>query len=253
MDSPLADGWPVISASAIPWKPGNPVPREMTRDDMDKVRDQFVAAAQMANRAGADMIEMHAAHGYLLASFISPITNHRSDDYGGPLENRLRYPLEVFAAMRAVWPEDKPMSVRISANDWIDGGVTPDEAVEIARAFHVAGADIIDVSSGQTNPASSPVYGRMFQTPFSDRIRNEAHIPTMAVGNISDYDQVNGILMAGRADLVCLARRHLTNPFWTLHAAVEQGDRATPWPAPYLGGRDQMARLLEREQEAIRV
>ena len=253
MDSPLADGWPVISASAIPWKPGNPVPREMTRDDMDKVRDQFVAAAQMADRAGADMIEMHAAHGYLLASFISPITNHRSDDYGGPLENRLRYPLEVFAAMRAVWPEDKPMSVRISANDWIDGGVTPDEAVEIARAFHVAGADIIDVSSGQTDPASSPVYGRMFQTPFSDRIRNEAHIPTMAVGNISDYDQVNGILMAGRADLVCLARRHLTDPFWTLHAAVEQGDRATPWPAPYLGGRDQMARLLEREQEAIRV
>ncbi|AUH32105.1 bifunctional salicylyl-CoA 5-hydroxylase/oxidoreductase [Paracoccus tegillarcae] len=255
MDAPLDQGWPVMSASAIAWQPGNPVPQEMTRADMDRVRDQFTASSQMAERAGADMVELHAAHGYLIASFISPVTNRRGDDYGGPLENRLRYPLEVFAAMRAVWPEAKPMSVRISAHDWIDGGVTPDEAVAIAQAFHAAGADIIDVSSGQTDPASSPIYGRMFQTPFSDRIRNEEHIPTMAVGNVTDYDQVNGMLMAGRADLVCLARRHLADPYWTLHAAVEQGDTGTEWPAPYLGGRDQMARLLEREQEqeAIRV
>ncbi len=253
-DAPLAAGnWPTIAASAIPYRAANAAPKAMDRADMDTVIAQFVASTEMAHRAGADMVEMHAAHGYLLATFISPITNTRSDAYGGSLENRLRYPLEVFTAMRAAWPADKPMSVRISAHDWIDGGVTPAEAVDVARAFHAAGADIIDVSSGQTDPAEKPIYGRMFQTPFSDRIRNEAGIPTMTVGNISDWDQVNGILMAGRADLVCLARMHLADPYWTLHAAVEQGDSGTDWPAPYRGGRDLMMRLRERQEAAIRV
>ena len=254
MDKPLEAGnWPTIAASAIPYRPENATPRAMDRADMDKVKAQFVAATEMANRAGADMIEMHAAHGYLLATFISPITNHRTDDYGGALENRMRYPLEVLKAMRAAFPATKPMSVRISAHDWIDGGVTPSEAVEVARMFHAAGADIIDVSSGQTDPAEQPIYGRMFQTPFSDRIRHEAGIPTMTVGNISDSDQVNGILMAGRADLVCLARMHLADPYWTLHAAVAQGDMATEWPVPYKGGRDLMFRLRERQEAQIRV
>jgi anthraniloyl-CoA monooxygenase len=199
------------------------------------------------------MIELHAAHGYLISSFISPVSNRRRDDYGGSLDNRMRYPLEVFAAMRAAWPEDKPMSVRISANDWVGiEGVTPEDAVEIARSFHEAGADIIDVSAGQTSIYAKPVYGRMFQTPFSDRIRNEADIATMAVGNIYETDHVNSILMAGRADLVCLARPHLADPYWTLHAAVALGDRQTQWPLPYLAGRDQAFRLAERAQEAIR-
>jgi anthraniloyl-CoA monooxygenase len=254
IDAPLASGnWQTLAPSAIAYKPANAVPKAMDRADMDAVKAQFVASVQMADRAGADMIEMHAAHGYLLAEFISPVTNKRTDDYGGSLENRMRYPLEVFAAMRAVWPQAKPMSVRVSAHDWIDGGVTPEEAVEIARMFRAAEADIIDVSSGQTDPAEKPIYGRMFQTPFSDRIRNEAGIPTMAVGNISDWDQVNGILMAGRADLVCLARMHLADPYWTLHSAVEQGDQASVWPVPYKGGRDLMFRLRERQEAQIRV
>lgn len=254
IDAPLPKAnWPTVAASAIAYRPANGVPRAMDRADMDRVKADFVAATRMADRAGADMIEMHAAHGYLLATFISPVTNRRTDTYGGSLENRLRYPLEVFAAMRAAWPADKPMSVRISAHDWIPEGVNPTEAVEIARTFRAAGADIIDVSSGQTDPAEKPVYGRMFQTPFSDRIRNEAGIPTMTVGNISDYDQVNGILMAGRADLVCLARMHLADPFWTLHAAVAQGDTASDWPAPYKGGRDLLFRLRERQEAQIRV
>ena len=253
IDAPLPQGnWPTIAAAAIPYKPANAAPRAMTRADMDEVTAQFVAATEMAARAGVDMIEMHAAHGYLLATFISPITNKRVDEYGGSLENRMRYPLEVFAAMRAAWPQDKPMSVRISAHDWIEGGVTPDEAVQVAAMFHAAGADIIDVSSGQTDPAEKPIYGRMFQTPFSDRIRNETGIRTMTVGNISDYDQVNGILMAGRADLVCLARMHLADPFWTLHAAVAQGDTEADWPAPYKGGRDLLFRLRERQEAQIR-
>jgi anthraniloyl-CoA monooxygenase len=253
-DAPLQAGnWPLMSASAIPWSAGNAVPKAMTRADMDLVRDQFVAATQMAERAGFDMIELHAAHGYLISSFISPLSNIRSDDYGGSLENRLRWPLEVFRAMRAVWPADRPMAVRISASDWVgDEGVTPDEAVEIARAFAAAGADIIDVSAGQTSTDAKPVYGRMFQTPFSDRIRNEAGLATMAVGNITEADQVNGILLAGRADLVALARPHLADPYWTLHAAVQAGDAQVFWPDPYLNGRDQALRLQARAQEVIR-
>ncbi|MEZ5779765.1 MAG: bifunctional salicylyl-CoA 5-hydroxylase/oxidoreductase [Paracoccaceae bacterium] len=253
-DAPLKAGnWPLISASAVPWSPANAVPKAMDRADMDIVTGEFVAAAKMAARAGFDMIELHAAHGYLISSFISPVSNTRTDDYGGSLENRLRYPLEVFTAMRAVWPEAKPMSVRISANDWIGAdGVTPEEAVEIAKAFHKAGADIIDVSAGQTSTEAQPIYGRMFQTPFSDRIRNESGIATMAVGNIYETDHVNSILMAGRADLVCLARPHLADPYWMLHAAVALGDSHVQWPLPYLPGRDQAYRLAERAQEAIR-
>ncbi|MGH1415082.1 MAG: bifunctional salicylyl-CoA 5-hydroxylase/oxidoreductase [Pelagimonas sp.] len=251
MDVPLETGnWPLLNASAIPWSDGNAMPKAMTRADMDLVRDQFVAAAQMADRAGFDMIELHAAHGYLISSFITPVSNTRTDDYGGSLDNRLRFPLEVFEAMRAVWPVEKPMSVRISANDWLgDGGVTPQEAVRIAQAFQTAGADIIDVSAGQTSTEAQPVYGRMFQTPFSDRIRNEAGIKTMAVGNIYEADHVNSILMAGRADLVCLGRPHLADPYWTLHAATDLGDRREIWPQPYEAGRDQAWRLADKETE----
>ncbi|RMA43063.1 bifunctional salicylyl-CoA 5-hydroxylase/oxidoreductase [Rhodophyticola porphyridii] len=254
MDTPLATGnWDLISASAIPWSGGNATPRAMTREEMDQVRDQFVAATRMAERAGFDMIELHAAHGYLISSFISPVSNAREDAYGGSLENRLRYPLEVFAAMRAVWPAPRPMSVRISANDWVgEDGVTPGDAVEVARAFKAAGADIIDVSAGQTTPEARPVYGRMFQTPFSDRIRNEAGISTMAVGNIYEADHANSILMAGRADLVALGRPHLADPYWTFHEAARIGDRHAIWPLPYEAGRDQAWRLADREAEAIR-
>ncbi len=248
MDAPLPEGnWPLLSASPIPWSDRNEKPKEMSREDMDMVRDQFVASTEMAQRAGFDMVEMHAAHGYLLSSFISPVSNNRTDEYGGSLENRMRYPLEVFRAMRAAWPEDKPMSVRISANDWVqDAGIEPDEAVEIARMFYEAGVDIVDVSAGQTSIEAKPVYGRMFQTPFSDRIRNDLNKPTMAVGNIYEPDHVNSILMAGRADLVCLARPHLADPYWTLHAAAALGDSDERWPDPYLPGRDQMQRLAER-------
>jgi anthraniloyl-CoA monooxygenase len=254
MDAPLASGnWPLLSASDIPWSPRNAVPKAMDRADMDRVREEFVAATEMAARAGFDMVELHAAHGYLISSFISPVSNRRDDDYGGSLENRMRYPLEVFAAMRAVWPKEKPMSVRISANDWVGrDGVTPTEAVEIARMFAAHGADVIDVSAGQTSTDARPVYGRMFQTPFSDRIRNEAGIATMAVGNITEEDHANSILLAGRADLVCLARPHLADPYWTLHAAVRQGDQTTAWPLPYEAGRDQARRLADRSQEVIR-
>ena len=254
IDEPLLEGnWPLMSASAVPWSAASQVPREMDRADMDAVTAQFVASVNMAERAGFDMIELHAAHGYLISSFISPMSNRRVDEYGGSLENRMRYPLEVFAAMRRAWPSQRPMSVRISANDWVaDLGVTPDDAVEIARMFVGGGADIIDVSAGQTSTDARPVYGRMFQTPFSDRIRNEAAVATMAVGNVYEHDHVNGILMAGRADLVCLARPHLADPYWTLHAAVDLGDHDTHWPSPYLPGGEQAVRLAERAQEAIR-
>ena len=251
MDAPLPDGnWPLISASAVPWSVNNDMPRAMTRTQMDEVKDQFVAAAEMAHRAGFDMIELHAAHGYLISSFISPVSNLRDDAYGGSLANRMRYPLEVFSAMRSAWPEAKPMSVRISAHDWVgDLGITPDDAVQIARMFDAAGADIIDVSAGQTSAEAQPVYGRMFQTPFSDRIRNESGIRTMAVGNIYEADHVNSILMAGRADLVCVARAHLADPYWTLHQAAAIGDRQAAWPKPYEAGRDQLWRLADRAAE----
>ncbi|WP_417838478.1 bifunctional salicylyl-CoA 5-hydroxylase/oxidoreductase [Tritonibacter scottomollicae] len=255
MDAPLPDGnWDTVSASAIPWSGQNATPREITRAEMDEVRDQFVSAAEMADRAGFDMIELHAAHGYLISSFLSPVSNQRGDAYGGSLENRLRYPLEVFAAMRAVWPDGKPMSVRISANDWVgEDGVTPDDAVQIARAFWEAGADLIDVSAGQTTTDAKPVYGRMFQTPFSDQIRNEAGICTMAVGNIFEADHANSILMAGRADLVAVGRPHLADPYWTLREGTKIGDRTAPdWPLPYQPGRDQSWRLADKEAESLR-
>lgn len=253
MDAPLKSGnWDLMSASAIAWSDGNATPRAMTRADMDAVRDQFVSSVQMADRAGFDMIELHAAHGYLISSFLSPASNMRDDMYGGSLENRLCYPIEVFTAMRAAWPKGKPMSVRISATDWLgDKGVTPDEAVQIARAFESAGADIIDVSAGQTSSQAKPVYGRMFQTPFSDRIRNEAGIKTMAVGNIFEADHVNSILMAGRADLVCLARPHLADPYWVLHAGTALGDRQEVWPKPYEAGRDQAWRLADKTVDGM--
>lgn len=251
MDMPLTSGnWPLLSASAIAWSDDNAVPKAMDREDMNAVKAAFVASSEMADRAGFDMIELHAAHGYLISSFISPLSNARSDEYGGSLENRMRYPLEVFAAMREVWPVAKPMSVRISANDWAgDDGIAPEDAVKIAAMFEAAGADIIDVSAGQTSTQAQPVYGRMFQTPFSDRIRNEKGIKTMAVGNIFEADHVNSILMAGRADLVCLARPHLNDPYWTLHAATGIGDRSEVWPKPYEAGRDQAWRLADRDAE----
>ena len=250
MDQPLSkNNWELLSASAIAWSDSNDTPREMTRDDMDVVKQQFVDAVARAERAGFDMIELHAAHGYLISSFISPLSNTRTDEYGGSLENRMRYPLEVFEAMRLAWPESKPMSVRISATDWAENGITPEEAVDIAKRFDAAGSDIIDVSAGQTSIEAQPVYGRMFQTPFSDRIRNEAGLSTMAVGNIFEPDHVNSILMAGRADLVCLARPHLANPYWTLHAATQLGDRHESWPLPYDAGKEQAWRLADREAE----
>lgn len=251
MDQPLvSDNWPLLSASAIPWSDDNETPKAMDRADMDAVKADFVSATEMAARAGFDMIELHAAHGYLISSFISPLSNVRDDEYGGRLENRMRYPLEVFAAMRESWPTSKPMAVRISANDWAgEDGVTPTEAVKIAAIFETAGADIIDVSAGQTSTVGKPVYGRMFQTPFSDRIRNEACIKTMAVGNIYEADHVNSILMAGRADLVCIARAHLADPYWTLRTATTLGDRHETWPLPYEAGRDQAWRNADRDTE----
>jgi anthraniloyl-CoA monooxygenase len=252
MDAPLAQGnWPIMGPSAVAWSPSNQVPREMTRADMDIVRDAFVIAAEMADRAGFDMLELHYAHGYLMSAFITPLTNHRTDAYGGNIENRMRFPLEVYAAVRAAWPAGKPISVRISANDWVGAdGVTPEDAVAIARMLQAAGVDIIDVSAGQTSQAARPVYGRMFQTPFSDRIRNETGIATMAVGNIYEPDHVNSILMAGRADLCCLARPHLADPYWTLHAAAQLGYTGATWPKPYLAGRDQLHRLAVRTDPA---
>jgi anthraniloyl-CoA monooxygenase len=255
-DAPLQDGnWPVMSASDIAWSERNQRPKAMDRADMNMVREQFVAAAEMAERAGFDMLELHCAHGYLLSSFITPLTNNRSDEYGGTLENRMRYPLEIIRAVRAVWPTGKPISVRISANDWVgDRGIQPQDAVEIARMLQAAGVDICDVSAGQTSTRARPIYGRMFQTPFSDRIRNETGMATMAVGNIYEPDHVNSILMAGRADLVCLARPHLADPYWALHAAAALGERDQTWPAPYYAGRDQLYRLAARgETTTVRV
>src|SRR4051794_2943021 len=237
-DEPLDEGnWPLIAPSPLPYVEGvNQVPREMTRADMDAVRDDFVAAAKRADDAGFDLLEVHMAHGYLLSSFLSPLTNVRTDEYGGSFSKRARYPLEVFAACRAVWPEDKPMSVRISAHDWYDGGFTDDDAVALARMLRDAGCDIVDVSSGQVWPDQQPAYGRSFQTPFADRIRHEAGIPAIAVGAISSHDDVNTIVLSGRADLCALARPHLYDPQWTLHAAADQG-YAVDWIPQYRSGR----------------
>ncbi len=233
MDEPLDESaWPIIAASPIPYFPYSQIPKEMDRADMDNVRDDFVRAAEMGEAAGFDILEIHFAHGYLLASFISPLTNKRKDEYGGPLENRMRFPLEVFDTVRRIWPAHKPISVRISAVDWAPGGMESADAVEVAKLLKAHGCDIVDVSAGQTVPDAKPVYGRQFQTPFADRIRQEVGIPTMAVGNISSYMDVNSILAAGRADLCVLARAHLWDPYWTRHAAYELG-YALPWPNPY--------------------
>jgi anthraniloyl-CoA monooxygenase len=234
IDLPLTEGnWPIVSASPLPYFPGkSQVPAALDRRGLDLVRDQFVAATERAERAGFDLLEVHMAHGYLLASFLSPLTNQRTDEYGGSLDNRLRWPLEVLRAVRATWPGHKPISVRISATDWHPGGVTPVEAVHIAAALAAEGADIIDVSSGQTVPEGKPTYGRLYQTPLADRIRNEAKVPVMTVGNVSSWADVNAILAAERADLVLLARGHLYDPYWTRHAAFEQG-YAVPWPPQY--------------------
>jgi anthraniloyl-CoA monooxygenase len=232
-DEPLPEGnWPLIAPSPIPYQPHSQVPREMTRADMDQVADDFVRATGMADAAGFDLLELHLAHGYLLASFISPLTNRRTDEYGGSLANRMRYPLEIVSRVRAAWPAAKPLSVRISAVDWAPGGVEAHDSVEVARMAVAAGADIVDVSAGQTVPDAKPVYGRQFQTPFSDRIRHEARVPTMTVGNISSPADVNTILAAGRADLVVLARAHLWDPYWTRHAAADLGYKL-PWPPMY--------------------
>ena len=250
MDRPLEEGgWDVISASPLPYFPDSQVPREMDRAAMDAVKAEFVASAERGEMCGFDMLELHCAHGYLLASFISPLTNERTDAYGGSLANRLRYPLEIFEALRAVWPAHKPMSVRISATDWADGGITGDDAVEIARAFAEAGVDLVDVSTGQTVCDSRPVYGRMFQTPFSDQVRNEARVATMCVGNITTADQVNTILAAGRADLVALGRPHLIDPAFTLKAAAWYRADGVFCPPQYLPGKEQIFRNSERERQ----
>jgi anthraniloyl-CoA monooxygenase len=250
IDEPLPEGaWPIVSASPIPYFPHSAVPREMTRDDMDEVIADFVAATKRADRAGFDMLEMHAAHGYLLASYISPLTNRRSDEYGGSLENRMRFPLEVFRAMRAAWPDWKPMSVRISATDWADGGLSGDDGVEVARLFAEQGCDLIDVSTGQTVADSAPIFGRMFQTPFSDQIRNEAGLATMCVGAITTADQVNTIVAAGRADLVALARPHLVDPYFSMKAAAWYDAPAIHCPPQYLAGKEQLFRNAARDRE----
>jgi anthraniloyl-CoA monooxygenase len=238
IDQPLPQGnWPIIAASAIPYYPHSQVPKAMDRADMDAVKAQYVQAARRALDAGFDMLEIHMAHGYLLASFISPLTNRRDDEYGGSLEARMRYPLEIFDAVRQAWPDERPMSVRISATDWAPGGMTGDDAVEVARMLAEHGCDLIDVSTGQTVADAEPNYGRMYQTPFADRIRHEVGISTMAVGAILGWDHVNTIVVSGRADLCAMARPHLFDPYLTLHAAAEQGFDEANWPSQYLSAK----------------
>ncbi|MBB4258689.1 MULTISPECIES: bifunctional salicylyl-CoA 5-hydroxylase/oxidoreductase [unclassified Bradyrhizobium] len=252
MDRPLDEGgWDVFSASPLPYFPDSQVPRELDRAGMNAVRDSFVAAAERGERCGFDMLELHCAHGYLLASFISPLTNTRTDEYGGSLDSRLRFPREIFEALRAVWPSHKPMSVRISATDWADGGITGDDAVAVARAFAEAGVDLVDVSTGQTVRDAQPIYGRMFQTPFSDQVRNEARVATMCVGNITTADQANTILAAGRADLVALGRPHLVDPFFTMRAAAWYGAESAFCPPQYLPGKDQIFRNSVRDRQDL--
>jgi len=259
-DYPLPSGnWPLVAASAEQYLRGvSQTARAATRDDLARIKADFVAAARRATEAGFDWLELHCAHGYLLSSFISPLTNRRHDEYGGEhgdgqqgkLAGRCRYPLEVFAAIREVWPKDKPISVRISAHDWMEGGITPDDAVVIGRLFKAAGADMIDCSSGQVLPDARPVYGRMYQTPFADRIRNEAGIATIAVGAIFEADHANGIIAAGRADLCAIARPHLANPAWTLTEAAKLGYGEIEWPRQYRTAKVQLERNLQREKEA---
>ncbi|MEU6418967.1 bifunctional salicylyl-CoA 5-hydroxylase/oxidoreductase [Streptomyces spiralis] len=239
MDEPLPEGnWPLVAASPLPYRPDSQVPRELSRAQLTDIREQFASAAGRAARAGFDLLELHCAHGYLLSGFLSPLTNHRTDAYGGSLEGRLRFPLEVFDAVRAVWPEERPMTVRISATDWAEGGTTAEDAVAIARAFAAHGADAVDVSTGQVVAEERPEYGRSYQTPFADRIRQEAGVPVVAVGAISSWDDVNSLILAGRTDLCALARPHLYDPHWTLHAAAEQDYQGpgVAWPAPYRAG-----------------
>ena len=253
IDKPVeTDSWPLISASPEQYLAGvSQTSREMTRDDMDRVKQDFIDSTKAAEVAGFDWLELHAAHGYLLSSFISPITNRRSDEYGGSLENRMKYPLEIFTAVREVWPVGKPISVRISAHDWTEGGITPQDAVEIAKAFKAAGADLIDCSSGQVTKKEKPVFGRMFQTPFADQIRNEAGIATIAVGAIFEADNVNTIIAAGRADLCAVARMHLVNPAWTLLEAAKIGYKNVTWPKQYISAKVQIERNIEREKQMV--
>ncbi|MFB6959406.1 bifunctional salicylyl-CoA 5-hydroxylase/oxidoreductase [Streptomyces sp. NPDC056309] len=239
MDEPLPRGnWPLVAASPLPYRPDGRIPGQVTRAQLTDIREQFTAAAWRAARAGFDLLELHCAHGYLLSGFLSPLTNRRTDAYGGSLDKRLRFPLEVFDAVRGLWPEDRPMTVRVSATDWAEGGTTAAEAVEIARAFAAHGADAIDVSTGQVVADERPEFGRSYQTPFADRIRHEVGVPVIAVGAISSWDDVNSLILAGRTDLCALARPHLYDPHWTLHAAAEQGytGPAAVWPAPYRAG-----------------
>jgi anthraniloyl-CoA monooxygenase len=243
-DYPLAAGnWEIVAPSPLPYAPQSQTPREITRADMDRIRDDFARSAKYADQAGFDLLELHMAHGYLLSSFISPLTNRRKDEYGGPIANRLRYPLEVFRAVREVWPEAKPMSIRISATDWAPRGLSETDLLALARAFKDAGVDLIDVSTGQVVPSQRPIYGRMYQTPYADKIRNELGLATLAVGNITSADQVNTIVVSGRADLVALARAHLADPYFTLHAAAWYQHMGQFWPQPYWPGRDQAYRL----------
>jgi len=250
MDVPLDQGnWPIVAPSPIRWKAENQVPKELDRKGMDQIRDDFVSSARRAHEAGFDMIEIHAAHGYLLSSFLSPLTNVRKDKYGGSFGNRMRYPLEVIDAVRSVWPKEKPMSVRISATDWKEGGITLEDSVEIARMLRDHGVDLIDVSTGQVTPDQKPIYGRMYQVPFAERIRLEIGMATMAVGNIYEPDHVNSIVAAGRADLCLLARPHLWDPFWTLRAAAQLGYEEIHWPEQYLSGKQQLETLARRSRE----
>lgn len=253
IDQPLKEeNWPLVSASEQQYLPDvSQRSRAATMDDMQRIKADFVRATEAAAESGFDWLELHCAHGYLLSSFISPLTNQRQDQYGGSLENRCRFPLEVFAAIRAVWPQQKPISVRISAHDWVEGGITPDDAVVIARLFKAAGADMIDCSSGQVSKQEKPVFGRMFQTPFADRIRNEVQIPTIAVGAIYEADHANSIIAAGRADLCAIARPHLANPFWTLNEAAKLGFVNMPWPRQYVAGKMQLERNLERGRQLV--
>jgi anthraniloyl-CoA monooxygenase len=253
MDHPLESGnWPVVSASPLPYYEGiSQVPREISREEMRKTVADFVRSTDYAEQAGFDMLEIHMAHGYLLASFISPLTNQRKDEYGGPIENRMRFPLEVFRACRKAWPERKPMSARISASDWAPGGLSGEDLIALTRMLKEAGCDLVDCSSGQTVPHQKPVYGRMYQAPFADWVRNEVGIATMTVGAVTTADQVNTLLAAGKADLVALARTHLTNPYFTLQASAWYQHMGQHWPLQYLSGRDQAFRLAARERAEL--